>query len=95
MSILWLNRPCRCIIRHMRAKTKTILRPCRSIMHQVSSHGKLPVPNDEDYTFDTNTYDGEFYQADELQGSFEIVLPGVTTAMEVDNETVDDEDPGM
>jgi len=65
-----------------------------SIVHQVSSHGKLPVPNDEDYTFDTNTYDGEFYQADGLQGSFEIVLPGVTTAMEVDNETVDDEDPG-
>ena len=65
-----------------------------SIVHQVSSLGKLPVPNDEDYTFDTNTYDGEFYQADGLQGSFEIVLPGVTTAMEVDNETVDDEDPG-
>jgi hypothetical protein len=40
------------------------------------------------------TYDGEFYQADGLQGSFEIVLPGVTTAMEVENETVDDEDPG-
>ena len=36
----------------------------------------------------------EFYQEDGLQGSFEIVLPGVTTAMEVDNETVDDEDPG-
>jgi hypothetical protein len=28
-----------------------------SIMHQVSLHGKLPVPNDEDYIFDTNTYD--------------------------------------
>ena len=28
-----------------------------SIVHQVSSHDKLPVPNDEDYTFDTNTYD--------------------------------------
>jgi hypothetical protein len=26
MSILWLNRPCRCIIHHTRAKTKTILR---------------------------------------------------------------------
>jgi hypothetical protein len=61
-------------------------------VHQVSPHGKLPVPNDEDYTFDTNTYDGEFYQADGLQGRFEIVLPSVTT-MKVDNETVDDEDP--
>jgi hypothetical protein len=34
----------------------------------------------------------EFYQADGLQWRFEIVFPGVTT-MEVDNETVDDEDP--
>jgi len=50
-------------------------------------HGKLVVPNDEDYTFDTNTYDGEFYQADGLQGGFEIVLSGVT-AIEVDNEMV-------
>jgi hypothetical protein len=29
-----------------------------SIVHQVSPHGKLPVPNDEDYNFNTNTYDG-------------------------------------
>jgi hypothetical protein len=64
-------------------------------VHQVSSHGKLVVPNDEDYTFlNIDTYDGEFYQADGLQGSFEIVLPGVSTAMEVDNETVDEEDLG-
>jgi hypothetical protein len=66
-----------------------------SIVHQVSSHGKLAVPNDEDYTFlNTDTYDGEFYQADGLQGSLEIVLPGVSTAMEVDNEIVDEEDLG-
>jgi hypothetical protein len=64
-----------------------------SIVHQVSSHGKLPLPNDEDYTFDTNTYDGEFYQADGLEGRFEIVLPEITE-MEVDNEMVDDDDPG-
>jgi hypothetical protein len=64
-----------------------------SIVHQVSPHGKLPLPNDEDYTFDANTYDGEFYQADGLQGTFEIVLPNVTE-MEVDDEMVHDEDPG-
>jgi hypothetical protein len=63
-------------------------------VHQVSSYGKLAVLNNEDYTFlNTDTYDGEFYQADRLQGSFEIVLPGVSTTMEVDNETVDEEDP--
>jgi hypothetical protein len=62
-------------------------------VHQVSSHCKLAVPNDKDYTFlNTDTYDGEFYQADGLQGSFEIVLLGVSTAIEVDNETVDEED---
>ena len=64
-----------------------------SIVHHVSPHGKLPRPNDEDYTFDTNTYDGEFYQADGLQGRFEIVLPGVT-AMEVYNEMHENDDPG-
>jgi hypothetical protein len=90
MSILWLNRACRCIIRHTRAKTKTILRVGLLCTRYLRT-GKLPIPNDEDYTFDTNTYDGEFYQADGLQGSFEIVLPGVTTAMEVDNEMVDDD----
>ena len=28
-------------------------------MHRVSPHGKVPVPNDEDYNLDPNTYDGE------------------------------------
>jgi hypothetical protein len=64
-----------------------------SIVHQVSLHGKLPVPNDEDYNFNTNTYDGEFYQEDGLQGTFEIVLPDIIE-IEVDNKTVDDEDAG-
>jgi hypothetical protein len=62
-------------------------------VHHVSPHGKLPLPNEEDYTFNTNTYDGEFYQADGLQGTFEIVLPNVTE-MEVETKTVDDEDIG-
>ena len=28
------------------------------IVHRVSPHGKVPVPNDEDYNLDPNTYDG-------------------------------------
>jgi hypothetical protein len=37
-----------------------------AIVHQVSPHGKLPSPNDDDYNFNANTYDGEFYQEDGL-----------------------------
>jgi hypothetical protein len=36
------------------------------IVHKVSPHGRLPVPNDEDYNFNTNTYDEEFYQEEGL-----------------------------
>ena len=35
------------------------------IVHRVS-------PNDEDYNLDPNTYDGEFFQEDGLEGRFEI-----------------------
>jgi hypothetical protein len=38
------------------------------IVHKVSPHGRLPVLNDEDYNFNTTTYDGEFYQEEGLQG---------------------------
>ena len=64
-----------------------------AIVHQVSPHGKLPTPNDDDYNFNANTYDGQFYQEDGLPGTFEIVLPEAIE-MEVDNETVDDEVDG-
>jgi hypothetical protein len=30
------------------------------IVHKVSPHGRLPIPNDED-NFNTNTYEGEFF----------------------------------
>ena len=36
------------------------------IMHRVSPHGKVPIPNDEDYNLDPNTYDGEFFQEEGL-----------------------------
>ena len=61
-------------------------------MHQVSLHGKLPAPNDDDYNFNATTYDGEFYQ-DGLPGTFEIVLPEAIE-MEVDNKTIDGEVDG-
>ena len=62
-------------------------------MYKVSPHGKLPVPNNEDYNIDPNTYDGEFFQEDGLEGSFEIDLTEAI-GMEVDNERVADEDTG-
>jgi hypothetical protein len=52
---------------------KEHLKGC-AIVHQVSPHGKLPIPNDEGYNFNPNTYDGEFFQEDGLQGRFEIDL---------------------
>lgn len=64
------------------------------VVYKVSPHGKLPVPNNEDYNIDPNTYDGEFFQEDGLQGGFEIDLTGVI-GMEVDDdETIDDGDDG-
>ena len=63
------------------------------IVHRVSPHGKVPVPNDEDYNLDPNTYDGEFFQEEGLEGRFEIDLTK-TIKMEVDNETVIEEDAG-
>jgi hypothetical protein len=56
-----------------------------AIVHKVSPHGKLPIPNDEDYNFNTNTYDEEFYQEEGLQGRFEIDLTDVI-GMDVDND---------
>jgi hypothetical protein len=63
------------------------------MVHKISPHAKLPIPIDEDYNLNPNTYDGEFYQKEGLQGRFEIDL---TEAMEIriDYETVDDEDAG-
>jgi hypothetical protein len=62
-------------------------------VHKVLPHGKLPVPNDEDYNFNPNTYDGEFFQEEGLDGRFVIDLTEAI-GMEVDNERVDDENAG-
>jgi hypothetical protein len=63
------------------------------IVHKVSPHGKLPLPIDEDYNFNPNTYDGEFFQEEGLAGRFEIDLTEAI-GMEVDNEWGDQEDAG-
>jgi len=59
------------------------------VVYKVSPHGKLPVPNNEDYNFDPNTYTGEFFQEDGLQGSFEIDLTEADE-MEVEQRNEDD-----
>ena len=54
------------------------------------SHGRLPVPNDEDYNLDL-TEDGEFFQEDGLEGRFEIDLTEAI-GMDVYIEMVVDEE---
>jgi hypothetical protein len=63
------------------------------VVYKVLPHGKLPVPNNEDYNLDPNTYDKEFFQEEGLEGSFVIDLTEAIV-MEVDNERVVDENTG-
>ena len=63
------------------------------VVHKVSPHGKVPVPNDEDYNLDPNTYDGEFFQEEGLEGRFEIDLTevfGMEVEMVADEEEEDE-----
>jgi hypothetical protein len=60
-------------------------------VYKVPPHGKLPVPNDEDYNLDPDTYDREFFQEDRMEGRFEIYLTEAIR-MEVDIEMVVDEE---
>jgi hypothetical protein len=61
------------------------------VVYKVSPHRRLPVPNDEDYNLDPDTYDGEFFQEDGLEGRFEIDLTEAI-GMDVDIEMVVDEE---
>jgi hypothetical protein len=63
------------------------------VVHKVSSHGRLPLPNNEDYNLDLNTYDGEFFQEEGLEGTFVIDLTEAIK-MDVDVGRVVDEDDG-
>jgi hypothetical protein len=64
-------------------------------VYKVSPHGRLPIPNDEDYNLDLDTYDGEFFQAIridvDIEGRFEIVLTEAI-GIDVDIEMVVDEE---
>jgi hypothetical protein len=63
-------------------------------VQEVSPYGKVPVPIDEDYNLDPNTYDGEFFQEEGLEGRFEIDLTeviGTEVAMVVDKEEEEEE----
>jgi hypothetical protein len=60
-------------------------------VHKVLPHGKVPVPNDEDYNLDPNTYDGEFFQEEGLEGRFEIDVTEVD-GMEVEMVVEEDEE---
>jgi hypothetical protein len=72
-------------------QTKEHLKAC-DVVYKVSPHGRLPVPNNEDYNLDPDKYDGEFFQEDELDRRLEIDLTEAI-GMEVDIEmVVDDED---
>jgi hypothetical protein len=59
-------------------------------VYKVSPHGRLYVPNDENYNLDPDTYDGEFFQEDGLEGRFEMDLIEAI-GMDVDIEMVVDE----
>ena len=61
------------------------------VVDKVSPLGKLPVPNDEGYNLDPDTYDREFFQEDGLEGRFEIDLTEAI-GMDVDIEMVVDEE---
>jgi hypothetical protein len=61
------------------------------VVYKVSPHGRLLVPNDEDYNLDPYTYDGQFFQEDGLEGRFEIDLTEAIR-MKVDIEMVIDEE---
>jgi hypothetical protein len=60
-------------------------------VYKVSPHNKLPVPNNEDYNLDSDTYEGEFFQEDGLEGRFEIDLTEAI-GLDVDIEMVVDEE---
>jgi hypothetical protein len=56
---------------------------------------RLPVPNNEDYNIDPNTYEGEFFQEDGLPGDFVIDITEALEIMEVEDdsgEEIDDDD---
>jgi hypothetical protein len=64
---------------------------CWDVVYKISPYGKLPVPNDEDYNLDPDTYVGGFFQEDGLEGRFEIDLTEAI-GLELDSEMVVDKE---
>lgn len=71
--------------------------PCKNddllgwdVVYKVSPHGRLPIPNNEDYNIDPNTYDGEFFQENGLTGNFVIDLTDAIDIEVEDDESGDD-----
>jgi hypothetical protein len=56
------------------------------VVYKVSLHGRLPVPNNEDYSIYPNTYEGEFFQEDGPPGDFVIDLTEAFEIMEVEDD---------
>jgi hypothetical protein len=63
------------------------------VVYKVLPHGRLPLPNNEDYNLDMNTYDGEFFQEEGLEETFVIDLTEVI-GIDIDVGRVVDEDDG-
>jgi hypothetical protein len=61
-------------------------------VYKVSPHGRLPVPNNEDYNINPNTYEGEFFQEDGLPGDSMIDLNEAFRTMEVEDDDGDEVD---
>ena len=61
------------------------------VVYKISPHDKLPVPNNEDYNIDPNTYAGELFQEDGLDVTFQIDFTEAM-GMEQDNERIDNDD---
>jgi hypothetical protein len=48
------------------------------VVFKVSPHGKLPMPNEDDYNnINPITYEGDFYQEQEDDGDFDILMGGL------------------
>ena len=89
MSILWLNKPRKFIISHTHAKLTIVSRvgmSCRRYRHMVNYLFRT-------MNIDPNTYAGEFFQEDGLEGTFQIDLTEAM-GMELDNERIDNDDAG-
>jgi len=88
---LWLNKPRKFIISHIRAKPTIVSRVgmlCTRYRDTVNY-----LSNNEDYNIDPNTYAGEFFQEDGLDGTFQIDLTEAMV-MKLDNERIDNDDAG-